>query len=166
MIENERTRLIQYILNFGQLLEQILHNEDHVEPFVEAGGLDALLKLFPASVSSGFQFLTHVSGVSSPSVSTLHHSSMEESLACAFKCIRFRSSPLKLMKRMIKAATMHLDSLGECCKAQRLSFDLDGIPTLPFYKLFDETSIPVEESCYCAVDNKPSRDCFQSCVST
>ena len=86
-IENERSCLIQYILNFGQLLEQFLHNEDNCEPFFDAGGFDCILQLFPLSLPSSMQFLTNISCLSSPSVSTLHHSTTEDALNVACKSI-------------------------------------------------------------------------------
>eukprot|EP00567_Pseudictyota_dubia_P015262 CAMPEP_0197439912 /NCGR_PEP_ID=MMETSP1175-20131217/6549_1 /TAXON_ID=1003142 /ORGANISM="Triceratium dubium, Strain CCMP147" /LENGTH=155 /DNA_ID=CAMNT_0042969917 /DNA_START=1 /DNA_END=464 /DNA_ORIENTATION=- len=39
--EAAMNRLAQYASNVGQILEQILHTEEHVSPFAEAGGLDA-----------------------------------------------------------------------------------------------------------------------------
>lgn len=110
-LENDRSCLMQYVLNFGQLLEQILHNEDHCEPFVAAGGLEALLKLFPLVMPTGFHFLSHISSLSCSSVSTLHHSTVEESLCLAFKCISLRYDPLKLILTTVQTVKLHLDKL-------------------------------------------------------
>lgn len=145
-IETDRTCLIQYVLNFGQLLEQILHNEDHCEPFVEAGGLDALLRLYPASMAAGYQFLSHVSCLSSPSVSTLHHSTTEESLALAFKCIQFRYNSHKLLQKIVEVTSKSLDRVEASGRAlfgedQALQFALDKIPQEPMYKLAGEASV-------------------------
>jgi E3 ubiquitin-protein ligase HUWE1 len=145
-IEDERTCLIQYVLNLGQLLEQILHNEDHCVPFVDAGGLEALLRLFPASMTSGFQFLTNASSLSSLSVSTLHHSTVEESLSMALKCIQCRYEPLKLLQKILDATAQHLDEFEEAHRVlfgpdQLLPFALDSLPRVPFYKLSGEVSI-------------------------
>jgi hypothetical protein len=124
------------VLNFGQLLEQILHNEDHCDPFVEAGGLDALLRLFPASLPTGYQFLSHLSSLSSPSVSTLHHSTMEESLSLAFKCIEFRYDPLKLISKMTETVKLHLDDLDESQRVLLRDGHLccDGLPREAVYQ--------------------------------
>jgi hypothetical protein len=93
------------VLNFGQILEQILHSEDHCEPFVDAGGLDALLGLFPVSMPSRAQFFAYASCLSSPSVSTMHHSMIEGALSVAYKCIEFRCDLLKLLRKVIGVAT-------------------------------------------------------------
>ena len=147
-LENERSCLMQYALNFGQLLEQILHNEDHCEPFVTAGGLDALLKLYPCLMPTGAQFLAHVSSLSCPSVSTLTHSTTEDSLTLVFKCIALRYDPLKLLQTMVNAVNAHLAKLEEHQTALRqacpnsiqsnadlidASFVLDGLPREPLY---------------------------------
>ena len=150
-LENERSCLMQYVLNFGQLLEQILHNEDHCEPFVSAGGLDALLKLFPAVMPTGYQFLSHVSSLSCPAVSTLHHSTAEESLCLAFKCISLRYDPLKLIKTTVDTLKLHVDDLEESQTSLRqitsaksddmdivridAAFVLEGVPSQPLHEL-------------------------------
>jgi E3 ubiquitin-protein ligase HUWE1 len=143
-IEDERSCLIQYVLNFGQLLEQILHNEDHCEPFVEAGGLNALLRLFPASMPSGFQFLSHVSSLSSPSVSTVHHATIEESLSLAFRCIELRYDPYKLVSKIIEAVHLHMDALEESQRVlfggDSACFALDKLPREPFYNVSNQDS--------------------------
>jgi hypothetical protein len=109
-IEQTRTCLMQYAMNFGQMLEQILHSEEHCEPFVTAGGLDAVLSLFPYLMPTGSQFLAHVSALSCPSVCTLTHSSTEDSLTLVFKCVGLHYNPHKLIVRMMEALEAHLDS--------------------------------------------------------
>lgn len=141
-LEVERTQLIQYVLNFGQLLEQVLHNQDHCEPFVEAGGLDAILQLYPASMPAGFLFLTQVSSLSSPTASALHHSTIEESLALALKPLQFRYSPQKLLGKLSETLLSHLESVRSTQDAlfgsgTQLPFSLDGVPTTPLYKVSD-----------------------------
>jgi len=54
---NERTYLIQHARNISQLLEQVLHNEEHSTPFVESGGLESLLQLQPLLMPCSIQFL-------------------------------------------------------------------------------------------------------------
>ena len=44
-LETARTHLMQYGYNVTQLLVQILHNEDHIAPFVAVNGFDALLDM-------------------------------------------------------------------------------------------------------------------------
>ena len=112
-LENMRTCLIQYVMNFAQLLEQILHNDEQCEPLVEAGGLDALLKIYPASMPCGLQFLAHVSGMSAPSVGTLHHSTLEEMLSVALKCLFLRYDTLNLIRKVTNTALHYLDSFDE-----------------------------------------------------
>jgi hypothetical protein len=100
-------------MNFAQILEQILHNEEHCDPFVEAGGLDALLKMFPASMPAGFRFLVHVSGMSAPSVGTLHHSTLEESLSVAVRCLFMRYDTLKLIRKITDVANHYMDEFEQ-----------------------------------------------------
>jgi E3 ubiquitin-protein ligase HUWE1 len=130
-MENERSCLIQFILNFGQLLEQILANEEHLDMFVEFGGLNALLRLFPASMPSSKQFLAYVSCLSSPSVSTLHHSTCEENLSLALKCIEYRYDSFKLLRELMEHANRLLDEWDQCQKALSQNvgdFTLDFLP--------------------------------------
>ena len=156
-MENERSCLMQYALNFGQLLEQILHNEDHCEPFVAAGGLDALLRLYPCLMPAGTQFLANVSCLSCPSVSTLAHSTTEDSLTLAFKCVALRYDSSKLVQKMIETTNLHIDKLEEHQMALRRCYReganssadrldagliLDGLPREPIYSVNDEEFAP------------------------
>lgn len=146
-IENERSCLIQYILNFGQLLAQILQNEENCDTFVEAGGLDALLQLFPASMPSDSQFLAYLSSLSSPSVSTLHHSTIEQTLAQALKCIEFRYDPHKLLQKFIAVASSHLDELNqsqkELLELRSSIYVLDNFPLRPLHKVTSSKELHV-----------------------
>ena len=148
-LENERSCLMQYALNFGQVLEQILHNEDHCEPFAEAGGLEALLKLYPCLMPTGSEFLSHISSLSCPSVSTLTHSTTEDSLTLAFKCIALRYDSFKMLQTMIDTVNLQLEKLEKCQKALRdeyaegkvhdgsldATYILEGLPREPIYSL-------------------------------
>ena len=140
----ERTRLIQYVLNFGQLLEQVLHNEEQCEPFIDAGGLDGLLDLYLTSMPSGVQFLTHVSTLSSISVSTLHHATIEDTIVLALKSIQFRYSSQKLIHKVTAVTKQHLDQLEASRHAlfgdSDLSNCLDKLPPVPLYKIDLESS--------------------------
>jgi hypothetical protein len=107
-LEERRTCLMQYATNFGQMLEQILHNEEHCEPFVNAGGLDAILGLFPCLMPSGIRFLSHVSCLSCPSVCTLTHSTTEDQLSTAFKCIALQYNSGNLVEKMVAALEAQL----------------------------------------------------------
>lgn len=137
-----RSSLIQYILNAGQILEHILHNEDNITPFVDAGGLDAVLDLFRSSLPKGKLFLAHVSALSSPSVSTLHHSTIEDVLFMALRCIVVKYDPVKVTKMLAKAATDYLD----CFDASRLQLVngnaetpvLASFPTKPLHEIVGE----------------------------
>jgi E3 ubiquitin-protein ligase HUWE1 len=145
-VESMRTCLIQYVMNFAQLLEQILHNEDHCEPFVEAGGLDALLKIFPSSMPCGLQFVAHVSGMSSPSVGTLHHSTLEESLSVALKCLYQRFDTLKMIRKVIEVANQYLDAFDESKQQLLGSYSgaaVDLFPLEPF--LEGKEPVPAEK---------------------
>ncbi|GAX13555.1 E3 ubiquitin-protein ligase HUWE1 [Fistulifera solaris] len=146
-VEEMRTCLIQYVMNFSQLLEQILHNEDHCEAFVEAGGLDALLKIFPASMPCGLQLLSHVSGMSSPSLGTLHHSKLEEALSVTLKSLYVRYDTLKLVRKIGAVAKSYLDDFNRC--RQTLSSDLgcsaiESFPQEPY--LVGKEPLPLDQA--------------------
>lgn len=156
-LENERSCLIQYALNFGQILEQILHNEDHCDPFVAAGGLDALLKLYPYMTLTGTEFLSHISSLSCPSVSTLTHSTSEDSIVLAFKCIALRYDSFKMLQTMINALNSELKKLEEYQLALRETYPkhlhkgadnldatciLEGLPREALYEISGVESKP------------------------
>jgi hypothetical protein len=128
-VDNDRSCLIQYTLNFGQILEQILHNEDHCEPFVESGGLDAILKMYPHLMPTGDRFLAHVSCLSCPSLSTISHSTTEEALTLAFKCISLRYDPLKLIRKTVDAMKQNIDLLKVSQLEMRSTFPSDNYNT-------------------------------------
>lgn len=161
-MENERSYLMQYALNFGQLLEQILHNEDHCSPFVAAGGLDALLRLYPCLMPTGREFLSHISCLSCPSVSTLSHSASEDAMALAFRCIALRYDPFELVKTLMNHASSHAGKLEELQLAMRnalpsqrnnnvdgcdATFVLDGLPCETVYDLLSDPSVPSTRRC-------------------
>ena len=128
-VDNDRSCLIQYTLNFGQILEQILHNEEHCEPFVESGGLDAILKMYPHLMPTGDRFLAHVSCLSCPSLSTISHSTTEEALTLAFKCISLRYDPLKLIRKTVDAMKQNIDLLKVAQLEMRSAFPSDDYNT-------------------------------------
>jgi E3 ubiquitin-protein ligase HUWE1 len=154
-VDSDRSCLMQYALNFGQILEQILHNEDHCDPFVKAGGLEAILKLYPYVMPTGERFLAHVGCLSCPSVSTICHSTTEDTLTLAFKCIALRYDPMKLIQICVDAIKSQIGNLesaqldvkatfpttafdsGEALDA---SFILEGIPLQPVFELTDDSS--------------------------
>ena len=100
-VEDQRSCLMQYALNFGQIIEQILNCEEHCAVFVECGGLDAILGLFPLLIPSGTQFLANASCLSCPSIGSLAHTTTEDSLTGAFKSIATQSDSLILLKKMM-----------------------------------------------------------------
>jgi len=121
-LENERTCLVQYTLNFGQMLEQILHTEDHCEPFVDAGGLTAILELFPLLIPPTTQFLANASCLSSPSVSTLSHTTTEDSLTTSFRCIAMNYDSQKMLNILSKTIELGINSVEETQRLIRDSF--------------------------------------------
>jgi Domain of Unknown Function (DUF908)/Domain of Unknown Function (DUF913) len=100
-VEDQRSCLMQYALNFGQIVEQILNCDEHCAVFVESGGLDAILDLFPLLIPSGTQFLANASCLSCPSIGSLAHTTTEDSLTGAFKSIATQFDSLKLLKKMM-----------------------------------------------------------------
>jgi E3 ubiquitin-protein ligase HUWE1 len=151
-IDHDRSCLIQYCLNFGQILEQILHNEEHCGPFVEAGGLDAILKMYPYLMPTSDRFLAHISCLSCPSLSTITHSTTEEALTLAFKCIALRYDPLKLIRKTLEATKQNMEILKASQSEMRSAFPsekyngeddfdatfiLDGLPCLSICDITD-----------------------------
>ena len=147
-LETKRSCLIQYVLNMGQLLEQVLHNDDHVEPFCEAGGLTALLDLYRATFPTGWNFLVHVSCLSSLAVSNLHHSTIEDSLTLALKCILLKLNPndlLEVMAQETRQALTEWDTARQSLMAQRRGnnnnpTDRGVLGVLPDLRLYELTS--------------------------
>ena len=84
-METARTRFMQYGYNVTQLLAQLLHNEDHVAPFVAANGFDALLDLARWAVTPGGRpLVAHVSCLSN-SVASATHSTTSTTLSVLVK---------------------------------------------------------------------------------
>ena len=142
---DSRSALIQYILNAGQILEHILHNEDNITPFVDAGGLDAILDLFRSSLPKGRQFLAQISALSSPSVSTLHHSTVEDVLFMALRCIVVKYDPVKLTQKLAAVATEYVNSFDDS-RQKLLGGDSSGsilqcFPTRPLHELGEEKQL-------------------------
>ena len=138
MLENERSCLIQYILNFSQLLEQFLHSEENCEQFVDAGCLDLVLQLSLISMSPVQQFLPHVSSLSAPALSTLHHSTTEEALNVSCKCLELRYNAVKVLRKLMDVANRLLDDLDlsqNDVVGIEASSILDKLPHEPVYKL-------------------------------
>ena len=87
-LDTSRTLLMQYGYNIVQLLEQILHSEDHITPFVSAGGFDALLDMARWTVTPGGRALVaNVTCLSSPSVSLATHSSTSRTLSILVRSV-------------------------------------------------------------------------------
>jgi len=110
-LEDRRSCLMQYVLNFGQIMEQILQTEEHCTPFVQIGGLDAILGLFPLLMPSSTQFLANASCLSCPSIGSLAHTTTEDSLSVAFKCIMSQFDAFALLKKMIAVLKGSLKSI-------------------------------------------------------
>ncbi|KAG7352855.1 HECT-domain ubiquitin-transferase [Nitzschia inconspicua] len=155
-VDIQRTCLMQYALNFGQILEQLLHTDDHCDPFVQAGGLDAILKLYPLMMPAGENFLDNVSCLSCPSISTLCHSTTEETLSLVFKCIALKYDPLKCLQTIASFTKQHLDCLESSQLEMRAMFPstfdsespldafmiLHGLPHCPIYEIIDPAFAP------------------------
>eukprot|EP00957_Ditylum_brightwellii_P202378 15329890-Ditylum_brightwellii.AAC.1 len=118
---------MQYAYNIGQILEQNLHNEEQSAPFVEEGGLDCILELYPLLMPGGRQFLSHISCLSSPSVASLTHSTTVHSLTATVKSIASNYEPHKMMKKLIDSLDKQLTVLGRSqAELRRLSTNSDG----------------------------------------
>lgn len=119
-LETARTQLMQYGCNVTQLLEQLLHNEDYVSPFLNAGGFDVLLELARWSViPSGRQLVAHASCLSSPSIACLMHSRTATSLSMVVKNIASYNDPEGLLQKITSALSSQLTNLDETINALR-----------------------------------------------
>jgi len=112
-LENDRTCLMQYAYNISQLLEQILHNEVLAEPFMEAGGLESLLKLYPYLMPFGCQFLSHISCLSNPATANITHSTTTNAITLTIKCIASNYDSQKIIKIVANALNCQVDNLFE-----------------------------------------------------
>lgn len=87
-LESDRTCLIQYICNVVQLLEQIIHVEDHIAPFVAVGGVESLLELACSGVVPGGRTLVaHLTCLSSPSIVSATFSTTSNTLSGLVKTV-------------------------------------------------------------------------------
>lgn len=168
--ENSRTLLMQYALNISQLLEQTMQNGDHVTPFIDSGGFEALLQLYPLLLPWRERFLTHISCLSSPCSATLTHYSASNSLLLTIKNIASNYEPQKLPRLMNiaeNALNEHLDvledghlSLRKILCAASIANDgleedskldirgiLSNVPILPIH-VFQESSGDMETLAY------------------
>ena len=110
-----RTYLVQYSHNIAQLLEQILHNEDHVQMFLNEGGVDALLELSRWSITpAGKQFVTHVSCLSSPSIGSVTHTNISTSFGNILRNIASHSDSHKIVKKIVDALEAQFTDLRKC----------------------------------------------------
>ena len=125
-LENERTCLMQYALNFGQMIEQVLHSQDHCGPFVQAGGVEAIMELFPLVLPPGPQFISNGSCLSCPSVSTLAHTTTEDSLAIAFRSIAISYDSQKMIQIVSKTLETNIESYREALSNLRTVLGGDG----------------------------------------
>jgi hypothetical protein len=87
-LENSRTILMQYVYNVVQILEQILHVEDHIAPFVAVGGFESLLELACFGLMPGGRSLVaHLTCLSSPSIASSTYSTTFNTLSVLVKTI-------------------------------------------------------------------------------
>ena len=150
-LEDERTCLMQYAYNISQLLEQILHNEVLATPFIDAGGLESLLELYPVLMPFGRQFLSHVSCLSNPATANITHSTTTNAITLTIKCIASNYDSQKTIRKMSLSLDNQLKNLLEKQEKLReldnkLSSDsrndgllaegiLDSIPNRPLHEL-------------------------------
>jgi hypothetical protein len=112
-LENARTCFAQYAFNVSQLLEQVLQHVDHVKPFVEGGGFDALLELFPMLLSANTRLLAHVSCLSNPFSANLTHFSTTNSMSLSVKAIAQHYDVSKLLPKLLTSLNGQLDKVQE-----------------------------------------------------
>ena len=142
-MEESRSCLIQYSYNIGQMLEQVLHNEEHSSPFMDAGGIEAILNMYPILIPNGRQLLSHVSCISSPSLSSLTHSTTTNALATAIKSIAAHNDAHKVMRKLTEFIRKQLKQLGKSQKDLRKSIESSKVQKKNFTKV--DTSGIMEE---------------------
>ena len=150
-LETARTQLMQYGHNVTQLLEQLVHNEDYISPFLNEGGFDVLLELARWSIiPSGRQLVAHASCLSCPSLACLTHSRTGSSLSTIVKTIASYNDPQELIKKICAALSSQLTHLDGSIKSLRVATDsstdkdgdefvcdyiLDSIPCTALYDI-------------------------------
>jgi len=165
-IEGLRTCLVQYAYNISQLLEQVLHHESHCGSFVDRGGLDALLELFPLLIPGGTQFLSHASCLGAPSFAKLSHLTNSGAITAVIRSISSNISSHKMIKKLTECLEKQVETLrisqGELWRQTRKAREertgssvaegdvdetcgsingiLDGVPRVPLHTLEDSAS--------------------------
>ncbi|KAL7543885.1 hypothetical protein ACHAXR_013277 [Thalassiosira sp. AJA248-18] len=153
-LDTARTELMQYSYNLSQLLEQILHNEDHIAPFVTAGGFDSLLDLVKWTVAPGGRpLVAHVTCLSGPPVGAGAGPSSTASgtLSALVRTVVANTvDPHKLIKNIIGKLDQQLIDHGRCVVEMDENNDhevssmncknmLENIPNVALHSLTDST---------------------------
>ncbi|KAL9185952.1 hypothetical protein ACHAXT_003729 [Thalassiosira profunda] len=130
-LEVRRTQLAQYVHNVGQLLEQILHADDHVAPFVGAGGYDALLELVRyAVVPGGRGLVAQLSCASGAAGGTV--SSAGRTLEGLAKTVMSHTSePHALLQKLVSQLESQLSHHDALAAARPLT----DAPSVPLHEL-------------------------------
>lgn len=146
-----RVCLLHYGNNIAQLLEQILRTEENCEPFIQFGGYDSLLHLYPCLTLRGSELLSHLSSQSAPAVANISHSTVSSSFITAFKRLAVVTNPLlavatikeflKLALEQTELSISHLMCQNHEIECPNISYDLShmmkGIPKLPLHLTSD-----------------------------
>ena len=149
-LETSRTCLIQYSSNIVQLLEQIIHSEDHVAPFISAGGFDALLDMSRWTATPGGRALVaNVTCLSAPSAASITHSSTSKTLAILVRAVCSNTTdPSKLIKSIIAQLDTQLIDHSKYVKDFTKNENMDAlicdnllerVPAVPLHDL-EETN--------------------------
>lgn len=117
----ERIQFMQYANNVIQIVEQLLQNDDHCEPFADAGGVIELLRMHPLLMLSGQQFLAHISTQSSPSVAILSHSTTAVSITAAIRRVASNYNGTKILTIVKEHMMSSLDTFEKCAAEFRKS---------------------------------------------
>ena len=110
-IESSRIQFMHYAHNISNILDQILQSDDHCKLFADAQGVDSLLSLHPLLMSSGTQFLAHISTQSSPSVAILTHSSIALSISTGIKRVTTSINSHTILRQVKDAISLVLADL-------------------------------------------------------
>ena len=138
--------------NMAQLLEQILHNQEHASSFLTYGGLDALLELVLHCVyPGGMSILHHLSCVSASAA--MLHSTTANMVANHVRGLAANADGARCIKALVRHLDGELDDLaGIASSMQPMDDDCGGeededeednpfrrilssVPAVPIYEL-------------------------------
>ena len=131
-ISNSRIQFIHYAHNVSHILEQVLQTDEHCKPFSDFGGVEALLELHPLLMTSGTQFLSHISTQTSPSMAILSHSTIAVAITTAIKRVASNDRTSNILIKVKNALSDRLEHLEESIRILREKTEAPKVEGLYF----------------------------------